>query len=134
MKNWVPNLTITTISDVFELLGLNIVPLKVIHGDVPTYGYLFNNRFAYLTDCKEIPKETKDWLKNLDVLILDALRFEPHRNHMSIDEALSSIGELKPRHTILTHLGHQLDYAQVNFRLPAGVELGYDGMTIEIRD
>lgn len=134
MKNWVPNLTISPIEGSLELFGVKITPLRVIHGDLPTFAYLVNRKFAYLTDCKEIPTDTKRWLGDLDVLVLDALRFEPHRNHMSIDEALSSIGELKPRHTILTHLGHQLDYAQVNFRLPAGVELGYDGMTIEIRE
>ena len=131
-KNWVPNLTITPIDSSLDLFGLNIVPLRVIHGALPTFGYLINKRFAYLTDCKEIPVETKRWLGDLDVLILDALRFEPHRNHMSIDEALGCIEELKPKHTILTHLGHQLDYAQVNFRLPSKVELGYDGMTIDI--
>lgn len=132
MKNWVPNLTITPIVDRLELFGLDIIPLGVVHGDVPTYGYLFNRRFAYITDCKELPPETKRWLRDLDVLILDALRFESHRNHMSINEAVSCVEELKPRHTILTHLGHQLDYAHVNFRLPSRVELGYDGMVIEI--
>lgn len=132
MKNWVPNLTITPICGELDLFGLNVIPLSVIHGNVPTYGYLFNHRFAYITDCKELPLETKRWLGDLDVLVLDALRFEPHRNHMSINEAISCIEELKPRHTVLTHLGHQLDYAQVNFRLPSKVELGYDGMIIEI--
>ena len=95
-KNWVPNLDLSPVKEAFDLFGTEIVPLKVEHGSMPTFGYLFNRRLAYLTDCKTIPEESKRWLGDLDVLILDALRFEPHRGHMTIDEALGLIEELKP--------------------------------------
>ena len=73
--SWVPNLSLTEIDDSIELFGMDIRPLPVEHGGMPTYGYLFNKRFAYITDCKGVPSESKRWLGDLDVFILDSLPF-----------------------------------------------------------
>jgi phosphoribosyl 1,2-cyclic phosphate phosphodiesterase len=69
-------------------------------------------------------------LTDLDVLIIDALRYTPHPAHFHIDSALEVIKKLKPCRAILTHLTHEVAYKDGD-RLPKGVEFAYDGMTIE---
>jgi phosphoribosyl 1,2-cyclic phosphate phosphodiesterase len=69
-------------------------------------------------------------LKQLDLLILSAIRYQPHPTHFSLHEALEAIRELAPRRAILTHLSHAFDYSKVNADLPKGVELAYDGMRV----
>lgn len=113
----------------FELLGVTIRPVRLLHGHLPVLGYRIGN-VAFCTDCKTIPEETWGELKNLDTLILDALWEEPHPTHFSVSEALAAIERLQPRRAFLTHISHRLDYEQTNARLPAGVELAYDGLQI----
>jgi phosphoribosyl 1,2-cyclic phosphate phosphodiesterase len=70
-------------------------------------------------------------LEGLDTLVLDALRIEPHPTHFSLAEALTVIEELKPRQTFFTHLSHGFDHESTNAKLPAGVRLAYDGLSVE---
>src|ERR671939_329099 len=86
---------------------LQVTPLEVIHGRLPVIAYRFND-FAYATDLSEIPQETMDGLRDLDVLVLDCLRFKEHPTHLWVDRALEYINELKPRRTFLTHLAHDI--------------------------
>ena len=88
---------------------------------------------AYLTDCSAIPDASLRMLGNLDVLVLDAVRFRPHPTHFSVDEALEVISILKPKRAFLTHLCHDIDHDTVSAMLPAGVELAWDGLTIEAK-
>ena len=70
-------------------------------------------------------------LEGLDVLILDALRFEPHPTHFSLSEALAVIEELKPGRTFLTHLSHTFDHGPTQAKLPPRVALAFDGLALE---
>ena len=116
------------------LHGLEVRPLRVCHGRLPVLAFLFGRRFAYVTDVSEIPAETWSHLKGLDLLMLDAVRREPHSTHFHLDAALDVVAHLQPKLTLLTHLSHDYDHAATNATLPPGVELAYDGQTVEVGD
>ncbi len=106
------------------------LPFAVEHGrGYEALGFRFND-LAYLPDVSVIPPESKAALRGLDVLIVDCLRETRHPSHFSLDEALATIAELKPRRAILTDLHTDLDYATLSARLPPGVAAAYDGMRI----
>ena len=116
----------------FDLLGATITPLRLMHGPrFEVLGFRIGN-VAYCTDTSGIPPESMALLQGLDVLILDALRTRPHITHLSLDEAIAISRELKPRRTVFTHMSHDLGHAATNARLPAGMELGYDGMSVPL--
>ena len=109
---------------------LKITPLEVIHGRLPVMAYRFND-FAYLTDLSEIPSETIDALRDLDVLVLDCLRFKEHPTHLWVEKALEYVDQLKPRRTFFTHIAHDIKHGRDSAKLPAGVEFAYDGLVVE---
>ena len=108
-----------------------IEPLRVFHGEMPILAFRVGP-FAYVTDVSYIPPETLARLQGLELLILDALRFEPHPTHFNLEQALQMVEKLQPRRTLFTHLTHAFDYETVNAQLPEGVELAYDGQVVEI--
>lgn len=112
--------------------GMEILPLRVCHGRLPVLAYKFGRGFAYVTDVSHIPAETWPELENLDVLMLDAVRLEPHETHFHLEAALEVIEKLKPTRAYLTHLAHDYDYKTTNATLPRGVELAYDRQVIDI--
>jgi phosphoribosyl 1,2-cyclic phosphate phosphodiesterase len=109
---------------------LQITPLEVIHGRLPVMAYRFND-FAYATDLSEIPQQTMELLQDLDVLVLDCLRFREHPTHLWVEKALTYIEELKPRRTFLTHIAHDVKHERDSPRLPAGVQWAYDGLEVQ---
>ena len=114
----------------FSLGNKQMVPIEVMHYKMPVLGYRIDN-FAYLTDVKTIAPEEKDKLKNLDVLVVNALRIEPHPSHLNLEEALALIEELKPNRAYLTHISHLLGFhAEVEKSLPQNVFLAYDNLEI----
>lgn len=116
----------------FSIGEFKIQPVLVDHGDMPIFGYRIGD-LAYITDAKTIPDESKEALQNLDVLILNALRFEPHKTHLNIEEAINLIHELKPRRCYLTHISHEMGlHDEVNAMLPENIRLGYDGLVVKI--
>lgn len=117
----------------FMINGLKIIPIEVMHGQLPIYGYRIGD-FAYVTDIKTISEEEKEKLRNLDVLILSCLRVtHEHFAHLILPEALALIEELKPKRTYLTHACHNLGkHADIMKILPPGVEYAYDGEVIKI--
>lgn len=119
----------------FFVEGLKIIPVEVMHGQLPIYGYRIGN-FAYITDAKIIPDSEKEKLLGLDVLILNCLRLtHEHFAHIILPEALALIDELKPRRCYLTHACHNLGrHADVEKILPPGVEFAFDGEVIHIPD
>ncbi|HSB29630.1 MAG TPA: MBL fold metallo-hydrolase [Pyrinomonadaceae bacterium] len=108
---------------------LEITPLEVIHGRLSVMAYRFND-FAYLTDLSEIPDETANSLRDLDVLVLDCLRFKEHPTHLWVDRALEYVEELKPQRTFFTHIAHDIKHSRDSKRLPPGVEFAYDGLVV----
>jgi len=126
----VPQLELRRIGlDPFEVLGVPILPIRLIHGKMPVLGFRIGN-VAFCTDVSYIPEESWSRLEGLDVLIIDALRDEPHATHFGIPQALEAIERVKPKQAYLTHVSHYLEYTATNARLPAGVELSYDGLRI----
>ena len=113
----------------FEVLGTQVQPIRLMHGRLPVLGFRIAN-VAFCTDVSFIPDESWPLLEGLDVLVIDALREEPHATHFGIPQALAAIERVQPRQAYLTHVSHSLDYASTNSRLPAGVELSYDGLRI----
>ena len=109
--------------------GFNITPLEVIHGRLPVMAYRFND-FAYATDLSEIPPPTIAALRDLDVLVLDCLRFKQHPTHLWVDRALEYIDEIKPRRAFLTHIAHDIKHERDSKRLPPGVQWAYDGLVV----
>jgi len=116
----------------FEIHGIQITPVRVNHYELPVFGYRIGD-FAYLTDVKTIPKEEKTKLKNLEVLIINALRKETHISHLNLDEAVDLINELKPKRAYLTHLSHRFGlHAEEEPDLPDNILIGYDGLQINV--
>jgi phosphoribosyl 1,2-cyclic phosphate phosphodiesterase len=109
--------------------SLTILPLELIHGKLPVMAYRLND-FAYATDLSEIPPATLDGLRNLDVLVLDCLRFTQHPTHLWVDKALEYVEILKPRRTYFTHIAHDIKHGRDSHRLPHGVQFGYDGLVV----
>ena len=109
------------------------LPILQAHGDTPSFGFRFG-RVAYSCDLSDLPAESVAALADVDVWILDALRYRPHPSHFSVADALGWIERLKPRRAILTNLHSDLDYDKLRRELPPRVEPAFDGMTIEVED
>jgi phosphoribosyl 1,2-cyclic phosphate phosphodiesterase len=102
-----------------------------MHGKLPILGFRIGD-VAYCTDVSGIPDESRPLLEGLEVLVIGALRDEPHSTHFSVDQALEQVELLRPKRAYLTHTSHSLKYEETNARLPAGVELAYDGLRFTI--
>jgi phosphoribosyl 1,2-cyclic phosphate phosphodiesterase len=129
----VPQLTFHRIDTrPFQVLGADVVPIRLQHGPrFQVLGFRFGN-VAYCTDVSEIPAESWPLLEGLDTLVLDALRLRPHPTHLCLDEAVAVAQRLKPRQTLFTHVGHDLDFETTNARLPPGMALAYDGQRVQL--
>jgi phosphoribosyl 1,2-cyclic phosphate phosphodiesterase len=115
----------------FEILGQTVQSFRLLHGRFQVLGFRIGN-VAYCTDTNEIPLASREFLQGLDLLILDALRPRPHVSHFSLDEAIAVAQELKPRKTLFTHMGHEIDHHAISAALPAGMELAYDGLRVPL--
>jgi len=114
----------------FVVDGLEVTPLEVLHGNLPITAYRFAD-VAYLTDVKSIADEEKSKLKNLDVLIVNALRIEEHPTHFNLEEALEFVADIAPKKAFFTHISHKLGFHdEVSKCLPENVFLAYDGLKI----
>lgn len=127
----VPRMVPHQIDGAFDLFGLDIEPLSVIHGQLEVTAFRIGG-FAYVTDCNRIPEETCARLMGLDVLVIDALRFKKHPTHMTLDQSLGYIERLKPRRALLTHISHDIKHAETSGHLPENVEIAYDGLVVEV--
>lgn len=118
--------------ETMEVGDIKVTPIEVMHGKIPILGYRFNN-FAYITDMKTMADEEKEYLKGVDTLVVNALRFtKPHHSHQLVDDAIAFANEIKPKRTLLIHTCHDIGLIdEANAQLPDGVSLAYDGQVIE---
>lgn len=123
-----PQLDLIPVREPFELLGRTFVPVPVWHGEMEVFGYRTGG-FAYVTDCNLIPEPSFRLLEGVEVLVIDALRHRPHPTHFSIEQAAEAAERIGARRTIFTHMTHEVDHDDP---LPAGVELGYDGLVFDV--
>ena len=135
-QSTVPSVDLHLVNGPFELMGVQIVPVPLRHGDLEVLGFRFG-RAAYLTDFSALPDSSAALLEGLDDLIVDALRDVPHPMHQTVEQALALIERLKPRRAWFTHIAHDLAHAGTNDRLRKlglrNVQLAYDGLQFEVR-
>ena len=115
---------------VTHLFGVDFQRIPVIHGRETITGYRFGSA-AYLTDMSDLPPESMPLLQGLDVLILDALRRDPHPSHSHLAKSIAFVEQLKPRRAFFTHMSHDLDHALTEATLPPHIRLAYDGLKLD---
>jgi len=129
--SYIPRLNLNPINKPVEMFGLEIVPIAMQHGQMETFGYRCGP-FAYLTDCNVIPPSSLELLDDLEVLILDGLRFTPHPTHFNIPQAIEMAKQIGAKQTLLTHLSHEVDHPVHDQQLPDGINLAYDGQQFNL--
>lgn len=121
------------VEESFDLHGARWTPLRLMHGRLPVLGFRIdwqNQSIAYCTDVSTIPPETYPYLENLDVLVLDALRFRHHPTHMTVEQALNVVEQVQPGEAYFTHITHDIRHDLVEPELPAHVHLAYDDLRV----
>lgn len=134
----VPDLEMVPVEGIFQVRSrygepsrLRVEPIEVMHGSLTMYGYRIG-AFAYLTDTSAIPDASYERLGGVRVLVLDALRHEPHPTHFSLEEAIDAAARIGATDTYFVHMTHSVLHAEEDARMPPNMHLGYDGLTIEV--
>jgi len=128
----IPQLRLHEITAPFTIGSIKIVPLPVLHYQLPVLGFRIKN-FSYITDANQIPAQTLDLLKGTKVLVLNALQREKHISHFNLDEALAMAARIGAEQTYFIHISHKLGrHKVVEHELPKSVALAYDGLSIEV--
>jgi phosphoribosyl 1,2-cyclic phosphate phosphodiesterase len=128
-----PDLILHEIDGPIDLFGERIIPIPVLHGRLPITGFRFGN-LAYITDAKVVPPESLELLRDLDVLVLNALREKSAPTHLSFAEAVEVIETIRPRRAYLVHLSHATSHDDAQALLPSGVEVAWDGLVVRTRE
>lgn len=116
----------------FELFGEVITPIEVMHYKMPVLGFRIQD-FVYITDANSISYLELEKIKGAKILVINALRKEPHVSHFTLNEALNLIKVISPQKAYLTHLSHQMGtHEEVTQELPENVEIAYDGLSIDV--
>ncbi len=126
-----PRLELHAVRAPFDLLGERVVPVPVGHGDMEVFGFRVD-RFACVTDVNFISEESFRLLAGVELLVLSALRYRPHPTHFCLEESIAVAQRIGARRTLLTHIAHDIDHGQLQVELPAGIEIGYDGLVVEL--
>ena len=116
--------------------GLCVTPVAVEHGPTTTRGYVFEaegRRVGYIPDCKAIPEEAYASLRDLDIMVLDGLRHRPHRTHLTVEESVAALQRIGAAQSYIIHLCHDLDHAETQAGLPAGIDVSYDGLSVDVQ-
>jgi len=115
----------------FELGPFHIVPVLAKHWNLPIYGYRIGN-LGYMTDCSYIPRESIEKLIGVEILVINALRPNPHPAHFSLTQAIEVANKIKPQRAYFTHISHKLEHHSTNAMLQQDNELAYDGLSFEL--
>jgi phosphoribosyl 1,2-cyclic phosphate phosphodiesterase len=129
----IPRVQLNPISEEpFEIESVEFIPIRVKHYKLPVLGFRVGD-FTYITDANFISEEEMDKVRGSKVIVLGALRKEPHISHFSLQEAIDVLTELKPEKAYLTHISHLMGlHHEVELELPDFIRLGYDGLQIEL--
>jgi phosphoribosyl 1,2-cyclic phosphate phosphodiesterase len=129
----VPNLELNTIAlEPFCIGDIDLIPIEVWHMKMPVFGFRFGD-FTYITDANRIENTEKEKIRGSKVLVVNALRREKHISHYNLEEAIALVHELEVPTAYFTHISHQLGkHDEVERRLPAGIHLGYDGLSVNL--
>lgn len=130
-RRFLPNLEICIQDSQFDVNDSTITPIPLLHGKLPIWGYRIKN-FAYLNDCSQIPDTSIPLLQDLDVLVLDALRYRPHIAHFNLEEAIQQAQIIQAAKTYFTHMSHDILYDEVVTNLVPSIDLAYDGLVLEL--
>lgn len=128
-----PRITFVAVEEPFAIGDLRVTPLPVEHATTPTLGYRFDadgHSAAYVPDCRRMPESTLDQLGGLDVMILDALRRQPHATHLSVDESVALLIRIGAQKSYMTHMCHDLEHWDLEKALPEGIHVAYDGLIL----
>lgn len=116
----------------FAIGGKKVIPIEAMHDKLPVLGFRVED-FTYLTDVKTISDEEIEKVKGTKVLVVNALREEPHYSHFNVTEALEFVEKIKPEKTYFTHISHIMGFhEEVEKKLPKNVHLAYDTLKINI--
>lgn len=116
----------------FTVGNMKVVPVNVYHPKLQVYGFRFGD-FAYVTDAKIIPDHELKKLKGVKTLVLNALRREEHRSHLSLEQAIDVARQVGAEQTYFTHISHHMGFHdEVQNELPEGFYLAYDNLTLEV--
>jgi phosphoribosyl 1,2-cyclic phosphate phosphodiesterase len=128
-----PSLELVEIHDsiAFQVGSVPVMPFDIYHGTWTITGFRIGS-LGYVTDASAIPPASLAQLYGLDLLVLNALRHQPHPTHFSLDQALEQIEVLRPRRALLVHMTHDMEHQAVNTALPDHVRLAFDGQIVEI--
>lgn len=129
----VPDMDMITIDETPFFIGdIPVTPVEVMHHKLPVYGFRFGD-FTYITDANRIEEDEKEKIRGSKVLVLNALRKEPHVSHFTLAEAVALAIELEVPEVYFTHISHQLGrHVDINRGLPQHIRLAYDGLTITL--
>lgn len=117
-----------------DFFGATCTPLRLLHGRLPVLGFRVDyegSSLAYCTDVSSIPPQTWALLEHLDVLVIDALRYRHHPTHLTVDQALEIIDQVKPKRAYLTHIAHEISHGDLDPKLPEHVFLSHDGLAVK---
>lgn len=115
----------------FYLFDQLVIPIPVKHGNSDIFGYRIGN-IAYITDVSTIPDSSFELLKDLDILLLDCLRYTPHYSHVNLEQSLVYADQIGAKATYLIHMTHELEYNALSSHLPNNVLVGYDGLRLKL--
>jgi len=128
----VPEMTMHAIGlEPFNLIGMSIIPIQVFHHKLPVLGFRFQD-FVYITDANRIEESEIEKMKGCKVLVLNALRREPHISHFTLEEAVNLVHLIQPEAAYFTHISHQLGlHEDLEIELPNHIHLAYDGLSLQ---
>lgn len=122
----------TEVGTTVDICGVDVERIRVTHGRHSIAGYRFGEA-AYLTDMSDVPDESLERLNGLDIVVLDALRHEPHPSHAHLAKSIEVAEKIGARRTYFTHISHDLEHEATNAALPKGMQLAHDGLKLEFQ-
>lgn len=130
-----PQIDFHAVRAAFAVGRIRVLPVPVEHGGIPTFGFRFDagrSALGYCPDCHSMDDAAVEAFRGVDVMILDALRFRPHRTHLTLPESLALLQRIGAARSYLIHMCHDVDHAAVEAGLPPSVRLAYDGLRVPV--